>query len=163
MSKQWFVILLVSAFLFISSAIPAATDVSPDSRIERGRYLVIIAGCNDCHTSGYAMQDGNVPESEWLKGDQLGWKGPWGTTYPSNLRLTLSEMSEDQWVVFARNLRARLPMPSFNLNKMHEEDLRAIYAYIRQLQPVGEPSPVYLPPDLQPAGAFVSFPAPPPE
>lgn len=163
MSKQWPLILLASVFGSVSSAIPAATEVAPDSRIERGRYLVIIAGCNDCHTSGYAMQDGNVPESDWLKGDQLGWKGPWGTTYPPNLRLTVSNMSEDQWVVFARNLRARPPMPSANLNKMNEEDLRAVYTYIRQLQPVGEPTPAYLPPDRQPAGAFVSFPAPPPQ
>lgn len=55
--------------------------------IERGRYLAKIGGCNDCHTPGYGLSGGQVPEAQWLVGDQLGWNGPWGTTYPSNLRL----------------------------------------------------------------------------
>ena len=49
--------------------------------LDRGRYLVKIAGCNDCHTRGYAETAGKVPEKQWLTGDQLGWRGPWGTTY----------------------------------------------------------------------------------
>lgn len=48
--------------------------------VERGRYLVKTSGCNDCHTAGYAESGGNVPEKEWLSGNQLGWCGPWGTT-----------------------------------------------------------------------------------
>jgi len=55
--------------------------------LDRGRYLVKIAGCNDCHTAGYAETAGKVPEKQWLTGDQLGWRGPWGTTYAANLRL----------------------------------------------------------------------------
>lgn len=45
---------------------------SATSFIERGRYLVEIAGCNDCHTLGYAQSGGQVPESTWLTGDSLG-------------------------------------------------------------------------------------------
>jgi hypothetical protein len=26
------------------------------------------------------MTGGNIPESQWLMGDKLGWRGPWGTT-----------------------------------------------------------------------------------
>ena len=37
----------------------------------RGRYLVEIGGCNDCHTPGYAMSGGKVPEKQWLVGDGL--------------------------------------------------------------------------------------------
>jgi hypothetical protein len=71
-------------------------------------------------------------------------------------------MTEDQWVTFAKNLRSRPPMPSVNLNQMHEEDMRALYAYIRQLQPVGDSAPAYLPPGETPTGPYVTFPAPPP-
>lgn len=46
-----------------------------------------IAGCNDCHRPGYIQTGSKVPEKQWLTGDQLGWRGPWGTTYPGNLRL----------------------------------------------------------------------------
>ena len=33
---------------------------------------------------------GKVEEKDWLTGDHLGWKGPWGTTYPANLRIALN-------------------------------------------------------------------------
>ena len=35
-----------------------------DAQVQRGRYLVKIAGCNDCHTPGYAMSGGKVPEAQ---------------------------------------------------------------------------------------------------
>ena len=37
--------------------------------IQRGRYLVKIGGCNDCHTPGYLAKAGEVPEDRWLIGD----------------------------------------------------------------------------------------------
>ena len=153
---------LVLAMVVVISPFISAAALTDASKIERGRYLATIAGCNDCHTAGYAMLEGKVPESEWLKGDVLGWKGPWGTTYAPNLRISLSKMSEDQWVSFARNLRSRPPMPSINLNAMNEEGMRDLYAFITQLQPLGNPAPAYLPPGESPAGPYVTFPTPPP-
>lgn len=135
-----------------------ADDAAGADPVARGRYLVTITGCNDCHTAGYAGSMGQVPESQWLLGDALGWQGTWGTTYAPNLRLSLSRMSADEWVAFARNLQSRPPMPSFNLNKMSEDDLRAVYAFVRTLQPLGEPSPTYLPPGQVAATAVVRFP-----
>ncbi|MEK6586726.1 MAG: cytochrome c precursor, partial [Nitrospirota bacterium] len=44
---------------------------------ERARYVIKIAGCNDCHTTGYAEAAGKIPEKDWLKGDAMGWRGPW--------------------------------------------------------------------------------------
>src|SRR3954466_12863196 len=78
-------------------AAEAARDkpASQKDSIERGRYIAKVAGCNDCHTPGYAMTGGQVPEKDWLVGDHLGWKGPWGTTYPANLRMSLANISED--------------------------------------------------------------------
>ena len=29
--------------------------------IERGKYLIVVGGCNDCHTPGYLLEDGNSP------------------------------------------------------------------------------------------------------
>lgn len=150
---------LVSGLFFASAAVPLMADEAQAEKIERGRYLAIIAGCNDCHTSGYGMTEGQIPETEWLKGDAFGWSGAWGTTYAANLRISLSKMTEDQWVVFAQQLRSRPPMPSFNLNKMKEEDLRALYSYITQLQPLGDPAPEFLPPGVKPSGPHVMFPS----
>ncbi|MGB5707411.1 MAG: hypothetical protein WBM41_11300 [Arenicellales bacterium] len=131
--------------------------------IERGKYIVTIGGCNDCHTPGYLMSEGNVPEDSWLIGDRLGWRGPWGTTYAPNLRLLINAMSEEQWLEVAKTLKTRPPMPWFNLNLMHNDDLKAIYHFVDSLGPAGEPAPNYLPPDQEPNPPFATFPAPPPE
>ena len=148
--------------MLLASPCFAQDGPSGAASVERGRYLVSIAGCNDCHTAGYAENMGKVPESEWLKGDILGWRGPWGTTYAANLRISLSRMSEEQWLSFARNLQSRPPMPSYSLNHMTDEDLQSLYRFVRQLQPLGEPAPAYVPPEVAPNPPFVEFPAPPP-
>jgi len=56
--------------------------IHSDDLVKVGRYLVVISGCNDCHTDGYLMTEGKVPEENWLTGSPVGWHGPWGTTYP---------------------------------------------------------------------------------
>ena len=137
-------------------------DFRPASKlVEHGRYVTKIAGCNDCHTPGYADAAGKVAEKDWLVGDRLGWRGPWGTTYPSNLRTLINGMSEAQWLNYARTLKSRPPMPSFTLNEMRKADLRAIYHFIRSLGPAGVPTPAYVPPEQQPTPPFVQYPAPP--
>src|SRR6266850_8521561 len=110
------------------------------SDLQRGRYLVQVGGCNDCHTSGYLESAGVVPESQWLTGGRVGFKGPWGITYAPNLRLLMQEMTEDEWMHSAVK-PARPPMPWFNLKAMTESDRRAIYHYIRGLGPAGTPAP----------------------
>jgi mono/diheme cytochrome c family protein len=130
-------------------------------QVDRGRYLSRMAGCNDCHTSGYMQSEGKMPEQEWLMGDNLGWRGPWGTTYPPNLRLFVNGMTEEQWVNLARTLKARPPMPWFNLNMMEENDLKALYQFIRYLGPGGQAAPAYVPPDQEPNTPFALFPSPP--
>jgi len=146
------------------TALPAfAQEKKADPQVNRGRYLIQIGGCNDCHTPNYPMSGGTVPEKDWLVGDHVGWKGGWGTTYPANLRIRLAGMSEDEWVKYARNLQSRPPMPWFALRDMSEQDLRAFHRFVRSLGPAGEPAPAYVPPGETPKGPFVLFPdAPPP-
>ena len=150
--------------LAMSTAINLAMAQTLDSKtVDRGRYLVRIAGCNDCHTPGYLLSEGKTPEKLWLTGDSFGWRGPWGTTYPPNLRTLVQSLTEGQWVVMAKNLKARPPMPWFNLNEMKNEDLRAIYQYIQHLGPGGKPAPAYVPPDKEPNPPYALFPPPPPQ
>lgn len=140
---------------------PATANSSATERDERGRYLVKIAGCNDCHTPGYAEAAGDIPERDWLTGDSMGWRGPWGTTYASNLRLYMQSLSEEQWVTIAHTAQFRPPMPWFALHDMPEQDLRAIYRFIRNLGPAGNSAPAYLPPDKEPVGPYILFPQTP--
>jgi mono/diheme cytochrome c family protein len=164
-------ILVGLVFILAIAAVPLTASIQPASAktpakadkasIDRGRYLVKIAGCNDCHTAGYAMAGGKVPESQWLMGDNLGWRGPWGTTYPPNLRIYMRGMTEANWVRTAKSLKTRPPMPWFVLHDMTEQDLTAIYRYVSTLGPAGDPAPAYLPPGKEPPHPYVQFPAPP--
>lgn len=155
--------LLFSLLILFLNANTGMAQTMDAQTVERGRYLVIISGCNDCHTPGYLATEGQTPEDLWLTGDSFGWRGPWGTTYGSNLRMIVQPLSEDQWVEFARNLKARPPMPWFALNQWKEEDLRAIYQFIRHLGPGGGVAPAYVPPDQEPNPPYALFPSPPPE
>lgn len=147
-----------SLLLALALATLPVAAAGQDRQVERGRYLVGIAGCNDCHTPGFAEKGGRVPESEWLTGDALGWRGPWGTTYAPNLRLYMQGLSEDEWVKKASTLSTRPPMPWFNLHRMSKSDLRAMYRYVRHLGPAGKPAPEYVSPDRVPPQPYVQFP-----
>jgi mono/diheme cytochrome c family protein len=136
----------------------AAPAEAPKSQLQRGRYLIQTAGCNDCHTPGYGPSEGKVDEKLWLTGDVVGFAGPWGTTYPTNLRQMMQKMTQKQWVNHARTMRPRPPMPWFNVRAMSDADLKAIYVYTRSLGVGGVAAPVYLPPGQKATGPVVQFP-----
>jgi mono/diheme cytochrome c family protein len=144
------------AAAIVVPAAAMAADGAPDSQEARGRYLTIVSGCNDCHTAGYPEQGGAVPESEWLTGVAMGYQGPWGTTYPANLRLVVQSMTEAQWLKHARQERLP-PMPWFNLRQMTDEDLAAIYAYIRSLGAPGVAAPAYVAPGGKVTTPYIVF------
>lgn len=131
--------------------------VSWDDEVEAGRYLVVIGQCNDCHTEGYLQTEGKVPEENWLTGSVLGWQGPWGTTYPANLRLRVQEWDEDLWVETLKTRTGLPPMPWMNVNKLSEQDMRAIYTYIKSLGPKGEHVPLAVAPGGIPKTPYLSM------
>ncbi len=135
--------------------------VASEADILRGKYLVEIGGCNDCHTAGYAPSGARTPEANWLLGDSLGYRGGWGTTYPINLRSYIGLISENDWVLKTKTLKTRPPMPWWSLNAMTEEDLRAIYKYIKSLGIVENSVPSYVPPGVEPKTPYIQWPIPP--
>jgi len=137
-------------------------QVSAGSDIGAGRYLTVVGGCNDCHTAGWNETHGKIPERNRLAGVPVGWQGPWGVTYASNLRLTAASMDEDAWVRMLRTRKDRPPMPWMNLNQMAEADSRAIYRYLKSLGPTGGQMPRGLPPGAAPETPFIPM-APPQE
>jgi mono/diheme cytochrome c family protein len=126
--------------------------------VEHGRYVVLIGGCNDCHTAGYGDIDGKTPESQRLEGDTLGYRGPWGTTYPTNLRMSIGKKTEDQWVRYAKTLMTRPPMPWFNVRAMTDTDLRDLYQYVKSLGVAGKMSPEFVPTGKQPKPPYILWP-----
>jgi mono/diheme cytochrome c family protein len=142
--------------LVIFTSIPANS-----SELSKGKYLIEIGGCNDCHTSGYAPSGGTTPEEEWLLGDGLGFRGAWGTTYAVNIREYTGEISESEWVTKAKTLKTRPPMPWWILNAMTESDLRAIYKYVNSLGIIKKDVPSYVPPGEEPKTPYIQWPLAP--
>jgi mono/diheme cytochrome c family protein len=149
--------LVAGLLLTLGSAVASfASDADDGARVARGKYIVMIGGCNDCHTPGYGEKGGEVPESEWLIGSPVGFQGPWGTSYAANLRLVVQAKTEAEWMKHAR--RKRLPpMPWFNMRAMSDEDLGAMYVYIKSLGAPGEAAPEYVAPGGKVTTPYIVF------
>lgn len=144
-----------------SNHAPIAAAAAAEDPVARGEYLVRIAGCNDCHTPGYMESHGEVDMAQWLTGSPLGYHGPWGTTYATNLRLRLQDMDETQWLEYSAHMRTRPIMPDFAVRAMTVEDRRAIYRFVRSLGPAGEAVPAALPPGQTPPAPYFTLVLPP--
>ncbi len=153
-----FIVLLLGGSLW---SLPAFSGDSHEDVVSRGRYLVEIAGCNDCHTAGFAPSGGAVPVQEWLQGDVLGFRGPWGTTYPSNLRKFFGNLSEEQWVSHAKEMKTRPPMPWWAVNAMSRDDLVAVYRFVKTLGPSDTTVPATVPPGEPVSPPFIQWPESP--
>ena len=156
-------------------ALSCATTSSPPApmtqqqKIERGEYLTTIMGCNDCHTPGTFY---GAPDFERkLAGSELGWVGPWGTSYARNLtpdaETGIGNWSEDDIVKAIRTGQRAdgspvlPPMPWPMFSRMPDEDAYAVAAYLRSLPPVLHKVPDKLPPGAKVTGAALVFPPPP--
>ncbi|MBW6400077.1 hypothetical protein KPL78_19615 [Roseomonas sp. HJA6] len=160
---------MAAAAIASRSTAPAEGQASPTPRVlasdpvAAGRYLVVLGDCNGCHTPRFAETNGaEPPESEWLTGSPIGFRGPWGVSYPSNLRLSAQATEEADWIAALRRRTGLPPMPWATLAVMNEDDLRAIYRYLRALGPRGEPAPAALGPGEAPETPVFDFvPVPP--
>ena len=152
--------MLVALSVASAATVDNKTLLSTDnaSLLERGKYMVVTGHCNNCHTEGYGVNSGKIPEEKWLLGNSVGWRGKAGTSYAPNLRLYIQSMPLASWLVVARNSRARAPMPWWSLGETSDEDLTAMFAYIGSLGPVGLPAPLFLPPDQAPRPPYNQLP-----
>jgi mono/diheme cytochrome c family protein len=107
--------------------------------VERGEYLTNIGGCSDCHTP---VDDHHMPRHDLefaggmtLPGEQYAAANitpdPTGISYYDDA-LFLDAMRTGK--VRARELRK--PMPWWVYRGMSDEDLKAIFAFLRTVKPV---------------------------
>jgi mono/diheme cytochrome c family protein len=141
----------------IFTGVALAQDASK-ATLERGRHLVLIGHCNNCHTAGYAALNGKVSEPQWLMGNPVGWRGKNGTTYAPNLRIFVANLSEADWTRLMRTVEWRPPMPWWSVREHSDDELAAMYHYIRSLKPLGKPAPSFLPPDTVPPRPYQQLP-----
>jgi hypothetical protein len=169
---------------------PAGQSKVVARRIERGKYLVILGGCNDCHTPFKMGANGPEPDmSRMLSGhpEQMklppppkpvgpwiasfvatntAFAGPWGITYTANLtpdqNTGLGIWTEDMFLKAMKTGKhmgtsrpIQPPMPWMWLAQATDDDLKAIFAYLKSIPPITNHVPDYEPPaaPAQPAPA----------
>jgi hypothetical protein len=137
----------------------AAPSPSPavQAAIARGRFLIVYGNCNDCQTPGWRESDGTLPQSRWLTGTAVGFRGAWGTSYPTNMRLDFAAMTVDRWLLAVRTRAGHLPMDWADLRVLSIPDQRAIYTFVHSLGPAGVPAPDALPPWREPSPPYVDM------
>jgi cytochrome c553 len=134
------------------------------AEVARGRYLVGITGCHDCHSpkikgmtpdltralSGRpsttmipSKSDGEVHASL----DLTAWTGPWGQSVASNLTPDAAtgigtRYTEASFIAAMRTGKKpngtmmQPPMPQEVYQNMTDGDLRAIWAYLQTVKPI---------------------------
>ena len=146
--------------LIVGCIFASSVAVADEVSVKEGLRMATIGGCQDCHTDGFAVSGGQIDPAKALVGSAVGFQGPWGTTYPANLRITLSKMGEDEFVQYGHTFKTRPPMPWFGVHAMTDDELRSFYRYVKSLGEPGAPAPAYVEPGGKPATPFIVF-APP--
>ncbi len=146
-----------------------ATGKSTPQQIARGKYLVTLGGCNDCHTPGYFL--GKPDMARYLAGSEVGFEIPGlGVFHGPNLtpdtETGLGAWTDKQIVdAMKRGVRpdgrVLAPiMPWRALANLTPQDARAIVAYLRSVPPVKNSVPGPFGPAEKPA-SFVMKIVPP--
>jgi len=129
---------------------PAPAETAAVDPVERGAYLLRIAGCNDCHTPGHLL--GNPDFTRAYSGGNVGFFMPGlGYVFAPNLtpdaETGLGTWTEDQIVTAMRtgvrpDGRVLAPiMPWPGLAALTDEDAYAMAAYLKSLAPIANQVP----------------------
>jgi mono/diheme cytochrome c family protein len=166
--------LAAAAMVGVSSAV-----LADDGEIARGKYLVTIGGCNDCHTPGALL--GKPDFSRALSGSEVGFAIPGlgvfaGPNLTPDKETGLGNWTDDQIIsavtagVTPDGRRLAPIMPYAALSHLSSADAHAIVVYLRSLPPVKNAVPGPFGPKetpttlvfvIVPGEVFAKLPAPP--
>jgi hypothetical protein len=175
--------------VILAAGAVAAAEKPSKEMVERGRYLVNLGGCNDCHSPKLFTDQGPVPDpARLLSGHPAGsplpavdarayapgywilmgpqftvFVGPWGTTYAANLTpddqtgiglwtadIFIKAMRTGKHMGEGRPIMPPMPWPSFA--QLNDDDLTAMFAYLKSLPPIKNPIPGPVPPPAAAGG-----------
>jgi mono/diheme cytochrome c family protein len=178
---------ILASLALVSTAVTgcartAASSSASAARVERGKYLVTVGGCNDCHTplkmgpkgpepdmsrmlsghpESFPIGEGVRPASnQWIMtaaASGTAFSGPWGVSFAANLtpdqNTGLGIWTEDMFIKAVRTGKHMgvsrdilPPMPWPNVGSMTDDDIRAVYAFLRSIPAVTNHVPTPLPP-----------------
>lgn len=141
---------------FIINTIPQKVDVknvkpSPNDQIAYGRYLVNAASCSDCHSK--VENEKAVPGMDFAGGNEFKYPDGKISNFSSNItpdtETGIGLWTEEQFLNRFKAYRDikqnpvavsegdfQTVMPWTMISGMHDDDLKAIYAYLRTVKPV---------------------------
>jgi hypothetical protein len=141
----------------LTIAIPLLDISDP---VKRGRFLVNLIGCADCHTP---IDKHHVPiQGMEFSGGQV-FQAPWGMATSANLTPDPSGIPYYDQAMFIQAMRTgavrsrelNKTMPWSVLRNMSDEDLAGIFAYLKTLKPVNHRVDNTEPPTLCPLDGAV--------
>jgi mono/diheme cytochrome c family protein/cytochrome c553 len=112
----------------------------PSNRLQWGAYLVNLGGCSDCHTP---MDKGAPLPGLDYAGGQV-FDGRWGKTVSANITPDASGIGYYDEALFIQTMRTGYVkarkldalMPTAQFQGITDDDLKAMFAYLRTLKPV---------------------------
>ena len=127
----------------------AATTLLPrahaDAAVDRGKYLVVVAGCNDCHTPGFFF--GKPDMTRYLGGSDVGFEIPGlgvfnGRNITPDKETGIGAWTDEQIAAAittgkrpdGRQLAPIMGYAAFSY--MSKEDVAAVIAYLRSIPAV---------------------------
>jgi len=138
----------VAAGLVGAAAVTAATflpKAHAESPVDRGKYLVVLAGCNDCHTPGFFL--GKPDMARYLGGSDVGFEIPGLGVFPGRNITPDKETGIGGWTdeqiataltagkrPDGRQLAPIMPYHAFSY--LTKEDVAAIVAFLRSVPAV---------------------------
>jgi mono/diheme cytochrome c family protein len=165
-------------FATMAAVAPLAAHAA-DAQVERGKYLVAIAGCSDCHTAGSFL--GHPDVAHFLGGSDVGFAVPGlGVFVGPNLTpdkatgigaWTMAELVAAFTTGKRPDGRMLAPvMPWRDFANLSHADAQAIAAYLKSLPPVSNKVPGPFGPNdaptvlvfsIQPGPVYAGLPKPP--
>jgi cytochrome c553 len=141
---------------------PAAAPAADAAKIARGKYLMTVGACNDCHSPKLDPQQHPDPKRPFsgrpqttqapsqnpneihASLDLTAWAGPWGVSYGANLSPDPETGLKKRYTEasFIKTLRTGKkpegedllpPMPWELYKVFSDEDIKAIWAYLQTI------------------------------
>lgn len=179
-----FVLIASVMVLFISCESQyGKTEMTEQQMLEKGKLLVTVGGCDDCHTpkkfgphgpeldmsrrfSGHqagtplaAIDTSLLRSWAYLSHDMTTAVGPWGITFSANItpdnetgigtwqpEMFVSAIRTGKHLGVAEGRPILPPMPTQNLAQLSDEDLKAMFMYLKSMPAVNNKVPDPLPP-----------------
>ncbi len=153
----------------IALALAPVATAQAETPVERGQYLVNVAGCNDCHTPGYFL--GKPDMTRFLGGSEVGFELPGlGTFHGPNLTpdkanglgtWTDAQIATALTTGVRPDGRMLAPiMPWHAFAKLSKDDVAAIIAFLRSIPAVSNKVPGPFGPNEKPTSFVMKVVAP---